>query len=107
MKQYLINFLLKTVIKVVIPQDVIREIKGSLYLGSQKITPTELQALQAEVKALKGMRIWSIVNESVKMLAFERGWRDSTTMEHLNTAKTMYTTLDLQTSILNKIEKLT
>ena len=107
MKQRLINYLLKTVVKTVIPQDVIREIKGVLYLGKERITQTELAALQAEAKALKGMRLWSIINESVKRIAFERGWRDSTTLEHLNTAKTMYAALDLQSDIINKLEKMT
>jgi len=104
MKQRLINYLLKTVIKVVVPNDVIRDVRGVLYLGSEKMTEQELKNLQSEIKALEGFRVWSIINESVKRLAFERGWRDSTTMEQLNTAKTMYTTLDLQSSIINKIK---
>lgn len=103
MKQRLINYFLGTIIRVVIPKDVIREVRGVLYLGSERITDAELQSLQAEVKALEGMRIWSILNESVKKVAFEKGWRDSTTLEHLNTAKTMYATLELQSSIINKL----
>lgn len=107
MKQRLTNFFLRTVIKSVVPNDVIRDIKGIMYLGDKSMTREEMLSLQAEAKALEGMRLWSIINESVKRIAFERGWRDSTTIEHLNTAKTMYNALDLQSSIIAKIKKMT
>lgn len=106
MKQRIINYLLRTVVRIVVPEDVVRDERGILYLGRDKITLDEIRVLKAEIKSLEGMRIWSIINESVKRKAFEKGWRDSTTMEHLNTAKTMYTTLDIQSSILNRIKGL-
>ena len=100
MKQRLLNWLLKTVVKVVSPDDVIRVANGKTYLGGVVVSDTELRALQAEAKALRSMRIWSIMNESVKQLVYERGWRDSTTIEHLNTAKAMYSVLETQESIV-------
>jgi len=105
MKQRLINWLLKQVVRVVIPNDVIRKSKsGKVFLGEVELTDTELRSLQAEAKALENMRIWSIMNESVKQLAYERGWRDSTTIEHLNTAKTQVSVLETQASIINTIK---
>ena len=76
---------------------------GKTYLGGVVLGETELRSLQAEAKALKSMRIWSIINESVKQLVYERGWRDSTNIEHLNTAKAMYSVLETQSSIVSKI----
>jgi hypothetical protein len=103
MKQRIVNWLLKTVVRVVSPDDIIRVSNGKTYLGGVLIDETELRSLQAEAKALKSMRIWSKMNESVKQLVYERGWRDSTTIEHLNTAKAMYSVLETQNSIVVKI----
>lgn len=99
MKQRIVNWLLRSVVKVIVPDDVIREDKGVLYLGSKRITDQELKSLQAEVKALESMRLWSIMNETLKKVAFDKGWTNSKTMEELNTAKTIGYTLDFQRSI--------
>ena len=106
MKQWIINWLLKSVVRVVSPNDVIRVANGKLYLGGTLLSDTELRALQAEAKALKSMRIWTIMNESVKQLVYERGWRDSTTIEELNTAKAMYSVLETQNSIASKLSNM-
>ena len=111
MMQRLKNYLYGHLLRVLIPQDVITDRKDSripnapsiLYLGDSLITETELQSLQSEIKALDSMRIWSILNETVKEKAYEKGWVTSTTMEHLNTAKTMHYTLDIQKSIIDII----
>jgi len=104
MKQRIINYLLSRVVRVLIPQDVIRDAKGILYLGKEKITDQELKVLQAEAKALKSMRLWSILNETAKQIVYDRGWKESTTMEHLNTAKTMYSILEFQQSVVDIIK---
>lgn len=104
MKQRLVNWLLKHVVRVVIPNDVIRESKGKIFLGGIELDDTELRSLQAEAKAIENMRIWSIMNESIKQSAYERGWRDSTTIEHLNTAKTQVSVLETQASIIRVIK---
>ena len=93
------------VARVIIPEDVIREMKGKLYLGSKELEEVEKKSLQQEAKALESMRLWSILNESIKQLCFERGWRDSTTIEHLNVAKSMYSVLEVQRSIVQKIKE--
>jgi len=103
MKQRIINYLLSRVVRVLIPQDVIRDVKGVLYLGKEKITDQELKVLQAEAKVFKSMRLWSILNETAKQIVYDRGWKESTTMEHLNTAKTMYSILEFQQSVVDII----
>ena len=103
MMQRLKNYLYGHLLRVLIPQDVITDRKGVLFLGDIPLEETELQSLQSEIKALDSMRIWSILNETVKEKAYEKGWVTSTTMEHLNTAKTMHYTLDLQKSIIDII----
>ena len=103
MKQRIINWLLSNTVKVVLPEDVIRDVKGTLYLGKTQITPEELKSLVSEVKALERMRIWSILNETIKQLAYEKGWKNSQTMEELNTAKTEFYILEIQASIIKTI----
>lgn len=103
MKQRIINWFLSKVVTVTIPQDVIRESKGVLYLGGQKVNDLEQRNLVSEVKALEKMRIWSILNETIKQLAYEKGWKNCRTIEELNTAKTEYHVLEVQQSIINVI----
>jgi len=107
LKQRIINYLFRNVVKVVLPEDVIVETNSGLYLGKSKLTEIELRSLQSEAKAIQSTRLWSILNETVKQRAYEKGWRDSTSIEHLNTAKTMGYVLDLQASIINKFIKKT
>jgi hypothetical protein len=104
MKQRIINWLLSRVARIVVPNDIIRRSRGKIYLGGIELNDTELHSLQAEAKALLNMRIWSIMNESIKQLAYERGWKDSVTIEHLNTAKTQFAVLETQNSIINIIK---
>lgn len=105
MKQRIINLLLRKVVRVVIPEDVLSVSKGGkVMVGGIELSKTEKMALQAEAKALESMRLWSIINETIKQMAYEKGWRDSTTMEHLNTAKTMYSVLETQKSVVDKLK---
>ncbi len=103
-KQKVINYLLSNVIKVTNQNDVIREHLGVLYLGENKIGDIELQNLVAEAKALESMRLWSIINETIKQSAYERGWKKSTTIAELNTAKTEFHVLETQNSIIRIIK---
>jgi hypothetical protein len=104
MKQRIINWLLRSVVRVSIPEDIIRQVGKIIYLGGKEVSVDELRSLQAEAKAIENMRIWSIMNESIKQLAYERGWKDSTTIEHLNTAKAQFSVLETQSSIISVIK---
>ncbi len=104
MRQKIRNWLLSNIVKVILPQDVIRDVKGILYLGTKPIAPEELKSLISEAKALEKMRIWSILNETIKQLAYEKGWKNSQTMEELNTAKTEFYILEVQESIIKVIK---
>lgn len=103
MKQRITNWLLKNVVKVILPSDVIQESQGRIYLGGVAITDEERRSLQAEAKALESMRLWSILNETIKQVCYERGWKNSKSIEELNIAKSMYSILDTQKSIVAKI----
>ncbi len=104
MKQALINWFFGKIISVTNPHDIIRKDKGNIYLGGKIITKPEHDSLISEIKALEKMRVWSIINETVKQAAFERGWKNSKTIEELNCAKVEYRTLEVQQSIINVIK---
>jgi hypothetical protein len=104
MRQWIINLLLKKVVGVTIPDDIIRDIKGTLYLGDLPLSQEELRMLVSEAKALEKMRLWSIVNETMKQKCYEKGWKNSTNIEHLNIAKAEYAVLDTQESIIKIIK---
>lgn len=103
--QRLRNWLLKSSLGAIVATDIIVQDKGKIFLGGILITDNELAVLQAEIKALEGMRIWSIINNTPKQKAIDIGWTTSTNIEHLNTGKTMYHTLDLQQSIISILKK--
>jgi len=104
MRQRIINWFLGRIFNVTNHFDVIRESKGVIYLGNKPLSKIEHDNLISEIKALENMRIWSILNETVKQAAFERGWKNSKTIEELNIAKTEYRTLEVQQSIINVIK---
>lgn len=107
MKQRIFNYLFSNIANVIIPGDVITENSktGKIFLGGKEVSPIELNSLISEIKALESMRVWSIINETVRQKVYEKGWRDSKTIEELNTAKAMFHTLDLQNSIIKIISK--
>lgn len=105
MRQRIKNWLLRHSLGAVAINDIASESKGILKLGGQAITEAEIRSLVSEVKAIESTRMWHILNETIKQKAFERGWLKSTTMEELNTAKTMFSTLELQSSLLKLIKK--
>lgn len=103
MKQRILNFLLHH-FGLVTDEDVILQDKGNLILGGKPISQDEIKQLQAEIKALESMRLWKILNETLKYEAFVRGWKNSTKMEDLNAGKIIYHTLDVQNSIIKIIK---
>ncbi len=103
MKQRILNFLFKRLLNAVVINDVITSDKGILKIGGTTVQETELKSLIAEAKALEGFRLWTILNESIKKDALDRGWNKSTNLDDLNAGKTMYYTLDLQNSIITLI----
>ncbi len=103
MKQRLLNWLLKRTINAVVRDDIIRDVKGTVTIGGKPVIEEELRQLIAECKALEGFNVWRIINETIKEDALDRGWNKSTSLEDLNTGKTIFYTLDLQESIIRLI----
>lgn len=104
MRQFIRNLLFKNLLGAVILDDIIKLEKGVVYIGGKPASENEIRQLLAEIKALETSRLWQILNETVKNDAVDRGWNKSTNLEHLNTAKTIFYALDLQSSIIKIIK---
>lgn len=105
MKQRIINYLLKRIVRVIIPNDILsKDRSNKYYLGGKLMTEIEMRSLNAEAKTLESMRLWSILNESIKDLCVKKVWIDSATTEHLNISKAMANVLDVQKDIVDKIK---
>src|SRR5205814_2275131 len=76
--KWLKNALLSHLLKAVVAEDVITTNKNGLLIGKNIITEEERRQLQAEVKALHGFRIWSLMTNSVRYIAHDKIFNRST-----------------------------
>ena len=102
-KNLIINFLFRRILNAVVVNDVLKTVKGQIYLGNEIITEQEIRQLVQEAKALEGFRLWHIINETLKQEALDRGWNKSMSFDDLMTGKTIFYTLDMQNSIVKVI----
>lgn len=100
MKNRLINWLLRKTLNAVVLEDIITTDKGILKIGGRVPERTELQALQAEAKAMEGFQLWKIMNETLRAEAIDRGWNKSASYEDLKSGKLMIYSLDVMESII-------
>lgn len=100
MKNRLINWLLRKTLNAVVLEDIITTDKGILKIGGRIPEKTELQALQAEAKAMEGFQLWKIMNETLRAEAIDKGWNKSLNYDDLKTGKMMIYSLDVMESII-------
>jgi len=105
-KQWITNYLLRHLLGVVVPEDVITTDKGKLLLGGKVVEENELRSLISEVKALEGLRIYKIFNETIRNEAMDRGFNKSTSFDDLKSCKLMLYNLDVLNSICRVIRSL-
>lgn len=101
MKQRIKNYLLRNLLKAVITEDIVTKDpkKGTIFLGGKRITDNELRQLQAESKALRGFRLWSIMTSSVRHIAQDKLFNRALTFDEVMAGKLMLFNLDTIESI--------
>src|SRR5260221_116458 len=104
MRQRLVNYLLKHLLNVVSPDDIIETRKGQLFIGGEQVEENELRSLIAEVKALEGFRIWKLMNETVRADAMDKGFNKSVNFGDMVNCKMILYTLDIFNSILDVVK---
>jgi hypothetical protein len=105
MKQRLINYLLKHLLCSISVNDIIYDIEGKIFIGGKQVGDTELRSLIAEAKALEGFRIWTIMQETVKNEAMDKGFNKAVSFDDLMTCKLMLHNLGILKSIVKVIKK--
>ena len=87
---------------------IVRENNGQVQvsLGQEKLSSTELRNLKSEADSLQRMRIWRIMQETVKQKAIEKAILQSTDFEQVLSGKLMLHNLGIQQSIIDLIQKL-
>lgn len=78
---------------------------GRIYLDGQRIVMDELRQLQAEVKAIRGMRMWTIFTGTLRQHANKMMFENSNDYESMRSGKMVLYALDVQENMLKVIEK--
>lgn len=86
---------------------VLRAVKGTLYLAGEPMTEIEVQNLKQEVRALKNFRVWQIMHETVRQAALDKGFYEATEWEHTLSGKMMVHNLGILKNIVDIIDKYT
>lgn len=107
MRQRIKNYLLGKLFCVIRTTDVITVDKGNILLGGKRITDNELRQLQAEIKALEGFRVWSLMTNSLRLIAQDKILNKSTNFDDVMAGKLMLLNLDTIESIARIIAKKT
>ena len=96
----------------VLPNEILKRVKGKVYLGGEELSGQELENLKAEVRTFKEFRLHSVFFETVKQYAIEHvladttvGTKESELMKILF-AKAMVQNLNHLAGIENTIEQL-
>lgn len=104
MKQWLLNKLLSYLLVAVNPRDVLKDVRGVIYLGGEQISQQEIAMLKEEVKFIEHSRFWKVITETLRNDAMERGFNKSLSFDDMKTCKLMLYTLDIIESIKDLIK---
>lgn len=109
MNKHIENFLLKHLLKAITVEDIVRNDPKTkdIVIEGERIKQDELRAIQAEIKALEGFRIWKIITATTKSNAEEKIFNQSVTTDDIRFGKAMLYNLSLQQSIINVLKNKT
>lgn len=105
MKQRILNYVLKYLFGAITVEEIIStDSKGVTSIDGLPIRPDELKAMQAEIKAMEGFRVWKIISETTKYHAESKLFITSKVVEDMNFGKAMLYNLSLQKSIMSVLK---
>ena len=106
LKNKLVNQLIKHLLSPIDDYHVLAVDKaGNEYLGGKAITNEERKQLRTEAKLLKTLRIWKVLQETIRQKSLEKGMIEATEWEHVLFAKAMLHDLGIMQSIVKQLEK--
>ncbi len=101
------NYLLRHLLNATVVEDIVSNDPKTkeLVIDGRAVKPDELRAIQAEIKALEGFRIWKIITATVQRDAEERIFNRSVSMDDVRFGKATLYNLGLQKSIMEVLKK--
>jgi hypothetical protein len=87
-------------------QEVFKITSKGVVVGDEKLTDIEIQSLKSEVEVFKALRLWRIINETIKQEAVNKAINESTNWEEVLSGKMMLFNLQLINNILTFIKNL-
>lgn len=106
MKKLIKNWALKSLIKAVIPEDIIIIRNGIVYLNGEQIGESELKELKREASLIKELRLWKILTNTLRSDAQERMYNKAVNFDDMMAGKLLLYAIDLQEKIVNKLDNL-
>lgn len=106
MKQRIINYLHKHLLNAIVVEDVVttNTKTGVIMLNGKVIKNNELNQLQAEIKALEGFRIWSVMTNSLRHIAQDKVFNKSLDFNDVVAGKLMLYNIGIMESIAKVIK---
>lgn len=106
LKQKLINWALKRINISITPEDVFRiDKQGAIWLGNEKIEEMELRSLQGEIKALENMRLWRVLNETVRYNSVRMAVHEAQNWEQVIAGKMSLWVLGVFEDVIARIKR--
>ena len=105
LKNRIRNYLLKSLLNAVVPEQVVRVSKDNkLLVVGQEITPDEAQSLLAEVQFIEKTRFWEICQNTLKDQAHKQMFDNAKIYDDIIWGKALLYNLDLQLKIMEIIK---
>lgn len=106
LKIRLLNWALKKLFPVFNLENVLTVDKaGRLYLNKKLVDGKKLANLKEQVRLVKNSELWSIMSETLLYQAQQTMFNESKTLQDLMNGKMICYTVDVQSKILEKIDK--
>ena len=100
------NELLRNLLCVITPEDILTIQNKQLYLGGFPITESDIKSLKEEIAYLEKTRIWEILTDTIANDAKERMFNNAKDFDDMRGGKFTLYAIDLQKKIINLIKGL-
>ncbi len=101
------NFLLRHLLKAITLEEIIGNDPKTkeIVIDGLPLKTDELRAMQAEIKAMEGFRVWKIMSATTKHHAEDKIFNKSINMDDIRFGKAMLYNLSLQESIIESLKR--
>jgi hypothetical protein len=105
LKLFVIRLLAKHLVKVITEEDVLRQVKGSLYAGNVQLSEDEEGEIRDQARTLLKSPLWHFMRRQLEYLATMKMGKQATDTTDIIVANTMFYNIEVQEEFLNKLSK--